>query len=51
MHWGGALARIELEEGLGALTRLAPGLRRVGAMPNIHGHAGIRRIDPLQVAA
>ncbi|SDM77788.1 hypothetical protein SAMN05216360_103348 [Methylobacterium phyllostachyos] len=48
---GEALARIELEEGLGALMRLAPGLRLTGAMPVLHGHACIRRIGPLQVAA
>jgi cytochrome P450 len=48
---GEALARIELEEGLGALMRLAPGLRLTGAMPVIQGHSGIRRIDALQVAA
>lgn len=48
---GEALARIELEEGLGALMRLAPGLRLTGAMPVLQGHSGIRRIGPLQVAA
>jgi len=48
---GEALARIELEEGLGALMRRAPGLRLTGAMPVLHGHSGIRRIGPLQVAA
>ncbi|GJD40796.1 cytochrome P450 [Methylobacterium bullatum] len=48
---GEALARVELEEGLGALTHLAPGLRLTGAMPVVHGHSGIRRIGPLQVAA
>jgi cytochrome P450 len=48
---GEALARIELEEGLGALMRLAPGLRLTGAMPVIQGHSGIRRIDALRVAA
>lgn len=48
---GEALARIELEEGLGALTRLAPGLRLTGGMPVLHGHSGIRRIGPLRVAA
>lgn len=48
---GEALARIELEEGLGALMRLAPGLRLTGAMPLIQGHSGIRRIDALRVAA
>lgn len=48
---GEALARIELEEGLGALTRLAPRLRMTGAMPVLQGHSGIRRIDALRVAA
>ncbi|MFB0487760.1 cytochrome P450 [Methylobacterium sp. OAE515] len=48
---GEALARIELEEGLGALMRLAPDLRLTGAMPVIQGHSGIRRIDALRVAA
>jgi cytochrome P450 len=48
---GEALARIELEEGLGALTRLAPRLRLTGAMPVLQGHSGIRRIDALRVAA
>jgi cytochrome P450 family 103 len=48
---GEALARVELEEGLGALTRLTPDLRLTGAMPNIQGHSGIRRIDALRVAA
>lgn len=48
---GEALARIELEEGLGALMRLAPHLRLTGAMPVIQGHSGIRRIDGLRVAA
>ncbi|WP_267360374.1 MULTISPECIES: cytochrome P450 [unclassified Methylobacterium] len=48
---GEALARIELEEGLAALMRLAPNLRLAGAMPVLHGHSGIRRIGPLQVAA
>lgn len=46
---GEALARVELEEGLGALTRLTPGLRLAGAMPVLRGHAGIRRIDALRV--
>jgi cytochrome P450 family 103 len=48
---GEALARIELEEGLGALTRLAPRLRLTGPMPVLRGHSGIRRIDALRVAA
>lgn len=47
---GEALARIELEEGLGALMRLAPQLRLAGPMPMLHGHSGIRRIDALRVA-
>jgi cytochrome P450 family 103 len=48
---GEALARIELEEGLGALMRLAPRLRLTGARPVLQGHSGIRRIDALRVAA
>jgi cytochrome P450 len=48
---GEALARIELEEGLGALMRLTPRLRLTGAMPSLQGHSGIRRIDALRVAA
>ncbi|CAM3232963.1 MULTISPECIES: cytochrome P450 [Methylobacterium] len=48
---GEALARIELEEGLAVLMRLAPSLRLTGAMPVLHGHSGIRRIGPLLVAA
>ncbi len=48
---GEALARVELEEALGALMRLAPGLRLAGAMPVLRGHSGIRRIDALRVAA
>ncbi len=47
---GEALARVELEEGLGALMRLAPRLRLAGAMPVLRGHSGIRRIDALRVA-
>jgi hypothetical protein len=47
---GEALARVELEEGLSALTRLTPGLRLAGAMPVLQGHGGIRRIDALHVA-
>ncbi len=48
---GEALARVELEEGLGAVLRLAPRLRLTGAMPVLRGHSGIRRIDALRVAA
>jgi hypothetical protein len=47
---GEALARVELEEGLSALTRLTPELRLAGVMPVVQGHAGIRRIDALHVA-
>ncbi|GJD66451.1 cytochrome P450 [Methylobacterium frigidaeris] len=48
---GEALARIELEEGLGALLRLTPDLRLAGAMPVLQGHSGIRRLNGLRVAA
>ncbi|KAA0122330.1 cytochrome P450 [Methylobacterium sp. P1-11] len=48
---GEALARIELEEGLGVLLRLAPRLHLTDAMPVLRGHSGIRRIDALRVAA
>lgn len=46
---GEALARLELEEGLIALSRRLPDLRLVGPRPRIEGYAGIRRIDGLQV--
>jgi cytochrome P450 len=46
---GEALARLELEEGLMALSRRLPGLRLAGPPPKIEGYAGIRRIDDLQV--
>ncbi|WP_454719049.1 cytochrome P450 [Caulobacter segnis] len=46
---GEALARLELEEGLMALSRRLPGLRLAGPAPKIEGYAGIRRIDGLQV--
>jgi cytochrome P450 len=46
---GEALARVELEEGLAALVQRLPQLELVGAPPTIHGHAGIRRVDAMQV--
>lgn len=46
---GEALARLELEEGLMALSRRLPGLRLAGPPPKIEGYAGIRRIDGLWV--
>lgn len=46
---GEALARLELEEGLMALSRRLPGLRLAGPPPKVDGYAGIRRIDGLQV--
>lgn len=46
---GEALARLELEEGLMALSRRLPGLRLAGPPPKIEGYAGIRRIDGLRV--
>lgn len=42
---GEALARMELEEGLMALSRRLPGLRLAGPAPKIEGYAGIRRVD------
>ncbi|MEW6392160.1 MAG: cytochrome P450 [Pseudomonadota bacterium] len=47
---GEALARLELEEGLMALSRRLPSLRLAGPPPKIEGYAGIRRIDGLRVA-
>jgi cytochrome P450 family 103 len=47
---GEALARAELEEGLAALTTRLPGLRISGEPLGLYGHAGIRRIEPLQVS-
>lgn len=46
---GEALARLELEEGLMALSRRLPGLRLAGPQPKVEGYAGIRRIDGLRV--
>lgn len=46
---GEALARLELEEGLMALSRRLPGLRLAGPAPKVEGYAGIRRIDGLRV--
>jgi cytochrome P450 family 103 len=42
---GEALARMELEEGLMALSRRLPGLRLAGPAPKIEGYAGIRHVD------
>jgi cytochrome P450 len=47
---GEALARAELEEGLAALAAQLPDLQLSGAPLRLHGHAGIRRIEPLHVA-
>jgi cytochrome P450 family 103 len=47
---GEALARIELEEGLGALASRIPQLRLEGDPPTLRGHSGIRRIDSMHVA-
>lgn len=47
---GEALARLELEEGLMALSRRFPNLRLAGPPPKIEGYAGIRRIDGLRAA-
>ncbi|HVJ54036.1 MAG TPA: cytochrome P450 [Aliidongia sp.] len=46
---GEALARIELEEGLAALTTRLPQLRQLGDPPRFQGHAGIRRVDEMRV--
>jgi cytochrome P450 family 103 len=46
---GEVLARAELEEGLAALVQRLPQLELVGAPPTIRGHAGIRRVDAMQV--
>jgi cytochrome P450 len=42
---GEALARMELEEGLMALSRRLPSLRLAGPAPKIEGYAGIRRVN------
>lgn len=46
---GEALARLELEEGLMALSRKLPGLRLAGRPVRVEGYAGIRRISDLRV--
>ncbi|MCL6709000.1 cytochrome P450 [Pseudomonas sp. R2.Fl] len=46
---GEALARVELEEALSALTALRPRLQILGQPLTVHGHAGIRRVDELEV--
>jgi cytochrome P450 len=46
---GEALAKVELEEGLAALTTRLPALRLVGDPPVIRGHAGIRRVSAMRV--
>nr|CAD6437960.1 cytochrome P450 [Rhizobium sp. Q54] len=47
---GEALARIELEEALLALTTTLPHLQTTGQPLRISGHAGIRRVEKLEVA-
>jgi hypothetical protein len=47
---GEGLARAELEEGLAALLERFPDLRLVGEPARALGHAGIRRVSPMQVA-
>jgi cytochrome P450 len=47
---GEVLARAELEEGLTALLERFPDLRLVGEPARALGHAGIRRVSPMQVA-
>jgi cytochrome P450 family 103 len=46
---GEALARVELEEGLAALTTRLPGLQFVGNPPAIYGYAGVRRVTGMRV--
>ncbi|MDB5405542.1 MAG: cytochrome [Rhodospirillales bacterium] len=46
---GEALALIELEEGLAALTTRIPRLRLAGEPPRLRGHVGIRRIGGMRV--
>jgi len=45
---GEALARVELEETLAAIARLAPNTRVVGAAPRLNPGA-IRTVDQMQV--
>jgi cytochrome P450 family 103 len=47
---GEALARAELEEGLAVLVERLPQLRVAGRPPTMFGHAGIRRVDAMQVS-
>jgi hypothetical protein len=47
---GEALAFVELEEGLAALTQRIPQLRLVGDPPILLGHSGIRRLNHMRVA-
>ena len=46
---GEALVGIELEEALLALTGTGKRLELAGEPLKIHGHAGIRRVDELEV--
>jgi cytochrome P450 family 103 len=46
---GEALALVELEEGLAALSQRIPHLRLAGDPPTLLGHSGIRRIDQMRV--
>jgi len=47
---GEVLARAELEEGLAVLLERLPNLCLIGEAPRALGHAGIRRVTPMQVA-
>jgi cytochrome P450 len=47
---GEALARVELEEGLAALTSRIPQLRLDGEPARVIGHSGLRRLNGLRVA-
>lgn len=46
---GEGLAKLELEESLRALCRLAPQIRLAGPVPSLVGHSGIRRIGKMPV--
>jgi cytochrome P450 family 103 len=46
---GEALARVELEEGLAALTTRIPRLQLAGEPPRLRGHVSIRRIAAMRV--
>lgn len=47
---GEALARIEMEEAIRAMSQRLPGLRIVGRPPKVTGHNALRQIDQMRVA-